>query len=172
MTIHTIKKGMFEDLGLLQEVGIETYYDTFKDHNSPENMTAYLDKAFDLKQLEKELTNPCSEFYLIYSNEEPAGYLKVNVDEAQTEAMGADSLEVERLYIRRKFHKQGLGKHLMNKAIEIATEQGKGKVWLGVWENNENALAFYTKLGFVQTGAHSFYMGDDEQLDWIMTKTL
>lgn len=171
MTIH-IKKGLFEDLGLLQEVGIETYRDTFKDHNSPEIMTAYLDKAFDLKQLEKELTNPSSEFYLIYSNEEPAGYLKVNVDDAQTEAMGADSLEVERLYIRRKFHKQGLGKHLMNKAIEIATERGKTKIWLGVWENNENALAFYTKLGFVQTGAHSFYMGDDEQLDYIMTKTL
>ncbi|MBB6694850.1 GNAT family N-acetyltransferase [Cohnella xylanilytica] len=171
MTIR-IRKAVLEDRGLLQEVGIETYYDTFKDDNSPDNMTAYLDKAFDLKQLEKELANPSSEFYWIYSDEEPAGYLKVNVDDAQTEAMGADSLEVERLYIRRKFHKQGLGKHLMNKAIEIATERGKAKVWLGVWENNENALAFYTKLGFVRTGAHSFYMGDDEQLDWIMTKTL
>ncbi len=37
---------------------------------------------------------------------------------------------------------------------------------------NENAIAFYQKMGFVQTGEHSFYMGDDKQVDFIMTKTL
>ncbi|WP_039790739.1 GNAT family acetyltransferase, partial [Paenibacillus riograndensis] len=40
---------------------------------------------------------------------------------------------------------------------------------LGVWEKNENAIAFYKKMGFVQTGSHSFYMGDEEQIDIIMT---
>ena len=61
---------------------------------------------------------------------------------------------------------------MLNKAMEIAMERNKRKVWLGVWEKNENALAFYKKMGFVQTGAHSFYMGDEEQMDFIMTKTL
>ena len=51
-------------------------------------------------------------------------------------------------------------------------ERNKEKIWLGVWEKNENAIAFYKKMGFVQTGAHSFYMGDEEQMDFIMTKTL
>ncbi|MDF2902615.1 MAG: spermine/spermidine-N-acetyltransferase PaiA, partial [Bacillus sp. (in: firmicutes)] len=57
------------------------------------------------------------------------------------------------------------------KALEIAIECNKKKVWLGVWEKNENALTFYKKMGFVQSGAHSFYMGDEEQVDFIMTKT-
>jgi diamine N-acetyltransferase len=57
-------------------------------------------------------------------------------------------------------------------AMEIAMDSGKKKIWLGVWEKNENAIAFYKKLGFVQTGEHSFYMGDEEQIDLIMTKTL
>ena len=56
--------------------------------------------------------------------------------------------------------------------MEIAMERKKKKIWLGVWEKNENAIAFYNKKGFVQTGAHSFYMGDEEQVDLIMTKTL
>ncbi|MEC0789915.1 GNAT family N-acetyltransferase, partial [Bacillus haynesii] len=56
--------------------------------------------------------------------------------------------------------KHGLGKYLFNKAVEIAKERNKKKIWLGVWEKNENAIAFYKKMGFVQTGAHSFYMGD------------
>lgn len=86
--------------------------------------------------------------------------------------MGAESLEIERIYIKKKFQKHGLGKYLLNKAMEIAMERNKKKIWLGVWEKNENAIAFYKKLGFVQTGAHSFYMGDERQMDFIMTKTL
>lgn len=167
-----IKKCTFEDLGLLQEISVETFHETFKDSNSPENMKAYLEKAFNLKQLEKELSNIDSEFYFIYSHEEIAGYLKVNTDDAQSEMMGNDSLEIERIYIRKKFHKQGLGKYLINKAIEIAIERNKEKIWLGVWEKNENAITFYKKMEFVQTGAHSFFMGDEEQIDIIMTKSL
>lgn len=171
MTIE-IRKCTLEDLGALQEIGIETFNDTFKNQNSPENMKAYLDKAFNLNQLEKELSNPDSEFYFIYSSGEIAGYLKVNINKAQSERMGRDSLEIERIYIRRVFQKQGLGKHLYNKAIEIAVERNKKKIWLGVWEKNESAIAFYEKMEFVRTGAHSFYMGDEEQTDFIMTRTL
>lgn len=171
MTIN-IKKCSIEDLGLLQEISVETFNETFKNQNSPENMKAYLEKAFNLKQLEKELSKISSEFYFIYSNEEIAGYLKLNTNDAQTEIMGNDSLEIERIYIREKLHKQGLGKYLINKAIEIAIERNKEKIWLGVWEKNENAITFYKKMDFVQTGAHSFYMGDEEQIDIIMNKTL
>lgn len=167
-----IKKCTFEDLGLLQEISVETFNETFKDQNSPENMKAYLEKAFNLKQLEKELSNISSEFYFIYSKEDIAGYLKLNTNDAQTEVMGNDSLEIERIYIRKKLHKQGLGKYLINKAIEIAIERNKEMIWLGVWEKNENAITFYKKMDFVQTGAHSFYMGDEEQIDFIMAKTL
>ncbi len=171
MTVK-IKKCRREDLQTLQEISIETFNDTFKDQNSPENMQAYLEKAFNAEQLEKELSNSFSEFYFIWFNEEPAGYLKVNMNDAQSEKMGEESLEIERIYIRNKFQRKGLGKFLINKALEIAISQTKKTVWLGVWEKNENAIDFYKKMGFVQTGAHSFYMGDEEQIDLIMSKTL
>ncbi|MCY8137588.1 GNAT family N-acetyltransferase [Bacillus inaquosorum] len=171
MTIN-IKKCSQEDLKILQEISIETFNDTFKDQNSPENMKAYLESAFNAKQLEKELSNTSSQFFFVYFNHEVAGYLKVNTDDAQSEEMGKESLEIERIYIKNKFQKHGLGKHLLNKAMEIALQRNIKKVWLGVWEKNENAIAFYKKMGFVQIGAHSFYMGDEEQIDYIMTKTL
>ncbi|MGB3259690.1 GNAT family N-acetyltransferase [Paenisporosarcina sp.] len=168
----TIKKCTIEDLRELQKISVETFTETFKDQNSPEHLNAYLKRAYNLEQLEQELANRSSQFFFVYLNQEVAGYLKVNTDEAQSEAMGADSLEVERIYVKKNFQKHGLGKQLLNKALEIAHEQKKKKIWLGVWEENENAIAFYQKKGFVQTGAHSFYMGDDEQVDLIMTKTL
>ena len=171
MTVK-IKKCTGEDLDILQEISIETFNDTFKDQNSPENMKAYLEKAFNLIQLEKELSNVSSEFFFVYFNNEIAGYLKVNTNDAQSEEMGDDSLEIERIYIKNQFQRHGLGKYMLNQAIDIAREQNKKKIWLGVWEKNENAIAFYHKMGFVQTGAHAFYMGDEEQTDFIMTKIL
>lgn len=171
MTID-IKTCSLEDSRALQEISVETFSDTFKDQNSPEHLNAYLERTFNLKQLEKELAIPSSQFFFIYFNHEVAGYLKVNTDDAQSEAMGDDSLEIERIYVKNRFQKLGLGNHLLQKAIEIAIKHKKKKVWLGVWEKNENAIAFYQKKGFVQTGSHSFYMGDEEQVDLLMTKTL
>lgn len=167
-----IKKCTLEDLQALQDISIETFNDTFKNQNSPENMNAYLEKAFNLAQLEAELSNQFSQFLFVYLDHEIAGYLKVNVEDAQSEKMGGQSLEVERIYIKSKFQKHGLGKYLLNHAIEMAIELHKKDVWLGVWEKNENAIAFYKKLGFVQTGTHVFSMGDEEQIDLIMTKTI
>lgn len=71
-----------------------------------------------------------------------------------------DALEVERIYIRRAYQGQGLGKYLIQKSIDIAKEKNKQNMWLGVWEKNESAIRFYKGLGFVLHGAHSFYMGD------------
>ncbi|MCP8615335.1 GNAT family N-acetyltransferase [Salirhabdus salicampi] len=171
MTIKIIKCKR-DDLHILQDISIETFNDTFKGQNSSENMKAYLEKAFNFKQLEKELSNISSQFFFIYFNNEVAGYLKVNTNDAQSEEMGNESLEIERIYLKSKFQKHGFGKYLLNKAMEIAIEHNKKKIWLGVWEKNENAIAFYKRMGFVQTGSHSFYMGDEEQTDYIMIKKL
>ncbi|MBD7943442.1 GNAT family N-acetyltransferase [Psychrobacillus sp. Sa2BUA9] len=171
MTIN-LKKCTIEDLPVLQKISYETFNETFKHQNSPENMNSYLERAFNLKQLEKEILTISSQFFFAYSNNEIAGYLKINTNDAQSEKMGDESLEIERIYIKNKFQKHGIGKYLFNKALDIAVERNKQKIWLGVWDKNENAIAFYEKMGFIQTGAHSFYMGDEEQIDFIMTKTL
>lgn len=105
-------------------------------------------------------------------DQEIAGYFKINTADTQTEPMGDDALEIERIYIRESFQKQGCGKYVLQQAIAMAQELNKTKIWLGVWEKNENAIAFYKKMGFVQTGAHVFYMGDEKQTDLIMIKTL
>ena len=168
----TLKKCGIEDLVDLQSIGIETFTDTFAAHNTPEDLQAYLDKAYDPEKLKEELSTEGSTFYFLYDGDELAGYMKFNVATALTEDRGADSLEVERIYIRPDFKRKGLGRFLIDKAIGIARTQGKELIWLGVWEHNVNAIAFYEKMGFIHTGSHSFFMGDDEQTDFIMTKKL
>ncbi|WP_181350198.1 GNAT family N-acetyltransferase [Thalassobacillus sp. CUG 92003] len=168
----TMKKCTLEDARKLQKVGYDTFKETFEEQNSPENLKAYLEESFNLKQVVKELSNHLSHFFIVSFNDEVAGYLKVNTGDAQSETMDEESLEIERIYIINKFQKQGLGTYLFNKAMNMAMEMDKQRIWLGVWEHNENAIAFYKKLGFIQTGEHTFFMGDEEQKDLIMSKRL
>lgn len=168
----TIRQCNLEDVLELQKVGYETFDETFRHQNSSENMDTYLAKAFDLDQVKKEVSNSMSQFYLAYLEDKVAGYLKINIGDAQSEEMGNTALEIERIYVHRLFQQRGIGRCLFNKALDIAVQGNKDKLWLGVWEKNQKAIAFYEKLGFIQIGTHAFYMGDEEQIDFIMVKDL
>lgn len=168
----SIRKASAEDLFTLRKISIETFRDTFEQQNKPENLNAYMEQAFDEQKLEKELAHPCSTFYFAEEEGEAAGFLKLNVGGAQSEPMGDEALEIERLYIRPAFKRRGLGRRLIGLALQTAQAEGKRKIWLGVWEKNKAALAFYEQLGFVRAGEHSFYMGDEEQIDWILVRSL
>lgn len=167
-----IKKANYENAEELREIGIETFVDTFESQNSPESIKEYIEKAFSKQKLIKELEDKSTEFYFIFYNNEMAGYLKVNTGDSQTEKMGNETLEIERIYIRKKYQRKKLGEQLIQKAIEIAKVQYKKKVWLGVWEENHDALAFYERMGFCPSGSHAFFMGEEEQTDLILVKNL
>ncbi|AGY82550.1 GNAT family N-acetyltransferase [Carnobacterium inhibens] len=167
-----LKECTLEDLELLQKISIELFTDTFKDQNTEEDLKNYLEKAYNSTQLKKELTNKNSAFFFLLDNEEIVGYLKLNIGDAQTEDIAENAVEIERIYIRSNRKRKGYGTVLIEKAEQFAKEKNKEVIWLGVWEENLSALSFYKKKEFIQISSHSFFMGDDEQTDLIMTKTI
>lgn len=160
------------DADTLRQLSIRTYSDTFAEMNTEENMQAYLRTAFSKERLLQELLNPHSSFFFLYADKTLAGYLKLNEAPAQTDCRDKDSLEIERIYLLNSFQKTGLGSYLMEQALSLARARRKAYVWLGVWEKNETALRFYQKHGFYRMGAHSFFMGDDEQHDLLLRRDL
>lgn len=172
MMHYTIKKCTADDLKVLRDIAEQTYDDTFRPFNTAENMEAYLKSAFKTEKVQEELMNKNSSFYLLTVDNELAGYLKTNIYEAQTEINDPKALEIERIYILKSFHSKGLGGLLLDYAVQLAKGLGKSYVWLGVWEKNEKAIAFYVRNGFYRISQHSFFMGDDEQVDYIMRKEL
>ncbi len=161
-----------DDLETLRVIGIETFTETFGAMNTAANLAAYLQSAFDPARLRAEMDNPGSTFYLLMVEGQPAGYMKLNVGEAQNDLKAPDLLEVERIYVRAPFQGRGLGRVLMQQAFQTASQQHKRAVWLGVWERNTAALGFYEKQGFRITGTHAFMLGDDHQTDYVMTHEL
>ncbi|MCB0633853.1 MAG: GNAT family N-acetyltransferase, partial [Lewinella sp.] len=67
-----------------------------------------------------------------------------------------------------RFHGQGLGKMMIVKALAVAREKNKERIWLGVWEHNPRAIRFYQGQGFEKTGTHVFRIGGEDQIDWVM----
>lgn len=170
MSSITINKANLTDLEIIQSLGRETFYETFAQHNSEEEMQNYLDKSFASEKLTSELNNPDSQFFIAWEEDLPVGYLKVNTGKAQTELQDENSLEIERIYVKSSHHGKKVGQILYEKALEIAQEKAKKNLWLGVWEENLRAVNFYKKNGFVEFDKHIFRLGNDEQTDLMMRK--
>ena len=112
-----IKKISLNELHQLQKIGRQTFYETFSEVNSEENMKDYLEKGFSSEKLTAELTDSNSEFYFATLNDEVIGYLKINFGTSQTELKDDKALEIERIYVSKEFHGKKVGHLLYDKAI-------------------------------------------------------
>lgn len=160
------------EIETLQKLSRQTFLDTFAPYNTEADMAIYLEESFSGEKLIEELDNAGSEFYFARSGERVIGYLKINTGAAQTENLGNHTLEIERLYVLKEYHVKNIGQLLYEKAFRIAQERALEYVWLGVWEKNERALRFYEKNGFLQFSQHLFRLGNDEQVDILVKKSL
>jgi ribosomal protein S18 acetylase RimI-like enzyme len=157
-----------KDADILRTISVKTFTETFAGQNTESDMQQYIAKKLSIETLSAELNNAGSEFYFISCGNEIMGYLKLNSGNAQTENSNANSLEIERIYVLNKCHGKGLGYLLLKKAIEIGREKQHSYIWLGVWEKNTKAIAFYQKNGFAVYDKHLFILGNDQQTDLMM----
>ncbi len=167
VNIH-IKKVTLNDINQLQKIGKQTFYETFSEGNTEENMTKYLEEEFSIEKLTTEISDNNAEFYFATLDEKVIGYLKLNSGQSQTEIQDDKALEIERIYVLKDFHGKNIGQILYNKAIYVAKQKNADYVWLGVWEENLRAINFYMKNGFVEFDKHVFKLGNDEQTDIMM----
>ena len=160
------------DVSILRGIARDTFIETFSEANKAEDMERYLTENFSEEQLARELSNPDSFFYVAEVNGHVVGYLKLNTAHAQTEPQAADALEIERIYVLSNYHGDGVGQALYHHAMSVAEDRKASYVWLGVWEHNHRALRFYEKNGFIAFGTHIFQLGNDQQTDILMKKSV
>jgi GNAT superfamily N-acetyltransferase len=165
-----IRYATHSDSRLLAEVGAETFAATFAADNSAEDMAAYLSEAFNTEQQARELADPASRFLIVEAAGQTAGYAHVKFGEAPAAIEGRRPMEIARLYARQHWLGKGVGARLMEACLHEAMRAGCDVVWLGVWERNTRAIAFYRRWGFVEAGTHMFRLGEDLQRDLLMAR--
>jgi ribosomal protein S18 acetylase RimI-like enzyme len=168
----TIRRANSDDARLLAELGAHTFHETFAVDNTSEDMDAYLASHFNVAQQTAELAHPAATFLIAEVEEQPAGYAKLQADEPSKEIEGAKPIELVRLYVSSEWFGRGVGEALMRACLDEARRAGHETIWLGVWERNARAQAFYRKWDFRAIGEHMFQLGSDEQRDILMERAL
>ena len=167
-----IKKVLPCDVEVLRELSIASFRETYDAHNTKVDMELHNDKHFNLRQLLGEIEDKGNWFFIAEVDNIPAGYIKLRTSERPASLQGLKHIELERIYALKRFQGAGLGKLLLHKCIDTGIKNGYEVLWLGVWKQNEKAIAFYTKQGFTIFGEHTFILGQDQQSDWLMKKAL
>jgi ribosomal protein S18 acetylase RimI-like enzyme len=167
-----VKRASTSDIGELQAIGRQTFFETFSAENTEEDMQKYLAEGFSEEKLAAELNDLNSEFYFALLDDNVIGYLKLNYGQSQTEIKDNDALEIERIYVLKEFHGKKVGQLLYERAMQVGQQMNASYVWLGVWEKNPRAISFYRKNGFMEFGKHIFKLGNDEQTDIMMKRQL
>ena len=169
MEFYQVQKA---DLLALLEISRQTFFDTFGEVNTNEDMNHYLEVNLSIDQLTLEFCNPSTSFYFAKNCNEILAYIKLNEAKAQTEKRDIPSMEIERIYVRKEYQNRGVGQFLLDKSIQITKDKQLKLIWLGVWEHNVSALRFYERNQFQFFGKHSFILGSDEQTDLLMERHL
>lgn len=167
-----IKKVTVSDCKDLEKIARTTFSETFLEHNTTENLNNYLQENITFDHLKSQIENRNSLFYIAMLNVEIVGYLKINFAQAQTELQDKTALEIERIYVLKKYQNQKIGQVFIEKSISIAIKMNIKYIFLGVWEHNLNAIRFYKKNKFEIFDTHFFSIGADIQTDYLMKKNL
>lgn len=135
-------------------------------------MAIHLERAYGVAQQAAELADPRIITLLVESGEEAIGYAQLREGEVPGCVTGPGAIELWRFYVLREWHGQGIAQALMERVRAEAVARGAATLWLGVWDQNPRAQAFYRKCGFVEVGDHVFLFGTDPQRDLVMEMKL
>jgi GNAT superfamily N-acetyltransferase len=168
----TIRPAIPADAGRLSELAERTFRDTYAAHNTPEDMASYVAAHFGRDRQTSELHDPARITLVAEDGGQPAAYVQLARGPAPAGVSGDAPMEVVRFYVDRAWHGHGAAQELMAAAADAARSAGARTLWLGVWERNTRAIAFYRKCGFRDVGTKTFVLGADRQRDLVLERAL
>jgi ribosomal protein S18 acetylase RimI-like enzyme len=167
-----IRPATSSDLEIVADLSARTFVSAYKSMLPDEALGEFVVSAFSQNKIREEMDIPGSHFLLAYEGETPVGYAFLREAGPPIGVTGAKPVELARIYFEEHVIGKGYGSMLMTTCTERAIQAGYDVLWLGVWEQNERAIRFYEKKGFVQVGSLPFVFGDQLHTDLVMVRSI
>jgi ribosomal protein S18 acetylase RimI-like enzyme len=168
--MHAIRRAGPADAKALADLAEATFRATFAATNEARNMDLHCRDNYGEALQAAELADPGITTFVAEDRGRLIGYAQVR-DGLAPGCVAADRPgEIMRLYVAADWHGQGIAPALMAACLAEIAARGADVAWLGVWERNPRAIAFYRKWGFAEVGAHTFVVGDDPQRDLVLCR--
>lgn len=162
-----IRRATVDDAAALAELAERTFRDTFAADNKPEDLAMHIANYYGEPQQRREIESVDGITLVVEDDRRLIAYTQIR----RAPSKHGD-VEIARFYVDRAHHGRGIAQSLMAAAHDAARELGGTTLWLGVWERNPRAIAFYEKCGFRDVGSHAFLVGTDLQTDRIMSRVI
>ena len=143
MEIKTCSEKNIHDLICIAKTSYQDHYTYLWDDEGAN----YISANFNVNQLQQELANPNSQFYLLYYLEKLVGFLKLNLDSELKNYSLLKALELERIYFLKEATGKGLGKMVIEFVIDLAKKRNKNIVWLKAMDSSRS-VEFYKRNQF------------------------
>lgn len=168
-----IRRGLVSDAAALARFAASTFVEAFGAETGADDLQAHVAATYRPELQARELADPAVITWLAVQDERIVAYAQVRRNAtAPACVVVPDAVEVQRFYADRSARGTGLALRLMEHALAAARELGGRHAWLGVWERNERAMAFYRKAGFAEIGSTYYRVGSDRQNDRVFLASL
>lgn len=145
-----------EDISTVQQLAREIWEEHYLPIIGQQQIDYMLDLFYATEKIQKELEEGVY-WEILYLENEAIGYLVCEVEE--------ENIQLSKLYLKSKVRGRGLGKFLIDRAIEIAKENNKNSIRLNVNKNNTQSIAFYERVGFLKVEEGVFDIGNGYFMD-------
>lgn len=144
-----IRKASQNDAALLTRLARDIYKEHYLHLWLPGGAEWYMEEAaYSWDKMEKDLADANVEYYIATEKGNPVGYLKLVLNAVLPGSETLFALEVERIYLKKETTGKGVGRQLMQFAMEKAKGLKKEIVFLKAMDSSTQAIEFYKKLGF------------------------
>lgn len=168
----TIRRATRADVPALAELAARTFRDTFAADSHPDDLALHLATSYGTTQQARELDDPAITTLVADSDGALVAFAQLRRGVPPAAVVGAAPMELWRFYVAAHWHGRGLAQQLVAQVVATAIAAGAETIWLGVWERNPRAIAFYRKSGFVDVGEQLYVVGTDPQTDRVMARPL
>jgi diamine N-acetyltransferase len=168
--MSTIRRATRDDAKELSLLAERTFKDAFRDMNTPENLALHCRTSYSEALQAEEISDPNMVTLLCEEGGTLVGFAQLRWGRTPSCVVADTPGEIQRLYVVSDRHGKGVARALMDACIDEMRARRSDVVWLGVWERNPRAIAFYRKVGFVEVGEHVFPLGGDPQRDVVMVR--
>lgn len=165
--------GEVADAADLAEFAARSFAEAFAADNDPDDLADHLSAHYGLRQQAAELQDPSVTTILARWHGELVAYAQVRKNPSPPPCVPhRDPIELHRFYVDRRAHGSGLASRLMKEVHRAAAAFGGRQIWLGVWERNPRAIAFYKKARFSDVGHKIYMVGTDRQVDRVLVTSV
>lgn len=164
------RDGVEADVAAIDRVFRASFCETFAHLYSARDLETFLGK-FTAEAWRSEIVDERYTFRLVEVDGKTIGFAKLGPLTLPVET-SASAVELRQIYILEGFHGTGIGRALVDWAIDQAKRRGAGEIYLTVYTDNHRARRVYERNGFEAIGPYAFMVGAQADEDVIMRLSL